>query len=320
MKNNRRMFILVEVILGIMVLVMISMIVQENHKDHGHKVSVIMQDSEDNRWAAFKYGLKMAAQDAGIEMSVVSTEGRLTAKEEEELIEEEIDKGAEGLVVQPVPGKEAEKILKKTDKKIPLILVGSAAGEQKGIAVVQPDHHAMGHKLGEEILADYGNNLKGKTVGIVYEEGSQADRQQVEGLKEALKGTGAKIGFTISSPSGEEGEKILEQQMQVDILVALDDSSLTTAGKCARSNLLHGAVVYGIGHSTEAAYYLDTGMVECLLVPDEFNAGYQSLTAIGRKLDNYFTGIKGQTISWTVMRKDSLFLKENQDILFTMSQ
>lgn len=142
----------------------------------------------------------------------------------------------------------------------------------------------------------------------------------MEGLQKTLEDAGAKISFTVSASSEEEGEKVLEQQKQVDILAALDDSSLTTAGKCAGANQLHGALVYGIGHSTEVAYYLDTGIVECLLVPDEFNVGYQSLTAVAKKLENYFSKMKSQMISWVVIRKDTLFLKENQDILFTMSQ
>ena len=35
------------------------------------------------------------------------------------------------------------------------------------------------------------------------------------------------------------------------------------------------------GNSTEAVYYLDTGIAGCLVVPDEFNVGYQSLDGGG---------------------------------------
>ena len=324
MKNNRRMFILVEVILGLLVLVMISRIAQENKQDNVHKVSVIVQDSDDRQWTAFKYGLKMAAQDTGVEMTVVNTEGRLTAEEEEKLIENEINKGAEGIILQPAEGKGAEKMLKKADKKVPLMLIGSAEGNQGtngSIAAVKPDNVRMGRELAQEILADYGGSLTGKTLGIFYDEATvPAGRQRMEGLQKTLEDAGAKISFTVSASSEEEGEKVLEQQKQVDILAALDDSSLTTAGKCAGANQLHGTLVYGIGNSTEVAYYLDTGIVECLLVPDEFNVGYQSLTAVAKKLENYFSKMKSQMISWVVIRKDTLFLKENQDILFTMSQ
>ena len=73
-------------------------------------------------------------------------------------------------------------------------------------------------------------------------------------------------------------------------MAALDDNSLTAAGECSASNNLHGAVVYGIGNSTEAVYYLDTGSVECLVVPDEFNVGYQSLTEMAGRAEESLPG------------------------------
>ena len=107
---------------------------------------------------------------------------------------------------------------------------------------------------------------------------------------------------------------------EADLVAALDDNSLTAAGECSASNNLHGAVVYGIGNSTEAVYYLDTGSVECLVVPDEFNVGYQSLTEMAGRLKNPFRGLKDRKVSGTVIRREELFTEENQDILFTMSQ
>ena len=47
------------------------------------RVSVIIQDSDDSQWSAFKYGLRLAAEDLGIEMFVVSTSGQMSVQEEE---------------------------------------------------------------------------------------------------------------------------------------------------------------------------------------------------------------------------------------------
>lgn len=68
------------------------------------------------------------------------------------------------------------------------------------------------------------------------------------------------------------------------------------------------------------AYYLDTGAVECLIVPDSFNVGYQSLTESVKCLRNLLYRMQDTTVSHTVIRREDLFTKENQDILFTMSQ
>ena len=50
------------------------------------------------------------------------------------------------------------------------------------------------------------------------------------------------------------------------------DASVVEAAKEASDNNLQGALVYGIGNSTEAIYYLDSGWAEALITPDEFAA------------------------------------------------
>ena len=106
----------------------------------------------------------------------------------------------------------------------------------------------------------------------------------------------------------------------MDIVIALDDGSLKTAGECGRANNLHGALVYGIGNSTESVYYLDIGIVRCLLVPDEFSVGYDSLTEMAENMGHWYCKMKDRTVSYHVIRREELFTKVNQDILFTMSQ
>ena len=63
------------------------MMIRENTRGDLGKVSVIVQDSDDNQWTAFKYGLRMAAEDQRIEMFVVGTEGMMTAEEQEKIIQ-----------------------------------------------------------------------------------------------------------------------------------------------------------------------------------------------------------------------------------------
>ena len=81
MKNSKRIFFLVEAILAIMVVVLAFIMLQEKNRSDLKKISVIIPNSDDNRWSAFKYGLKMASEDQGVDMFVVSTGNRLTADE-----------------------------------------------------------------------------------------------------------------------------------------------------------------------------------------------------------------------------------------------
>lgn len=112
MKNSKRLFILIEAVLAAMVIVLAFVMLQEKNGRDLDKVSVIIQNSDDNQWSAFKYGLRMAAEDRKIEMFVVSTGGTLTAEEEKSLIEREIENGADAVIVQPAPDADTENMLR----------------------------------------------------------------------------------------------------------------------------------------------------------------------------------------------------------------
>lgn len=316
MKNSKKMFVILEMVLAVLVLVLAIVMIREQGRGNCHKVSVILSDSDSGRWSAFRYGLKMAAEDQGLEMFVVSTGEMLTVEEEIRLIQEEINNGADAVIVQPVTGAETERKLKETAKKIPVMLAGNTASEDKEtslLPVTETDHYAMGRALAEEVLKDYNGNVAGKTLGIVTQNEVSADAvSRNNGFQDGIKGKGARISWSVSDS--------LENQSKTDLVIALDDASLTMAGECSASNNLHGALVYGIGNSTDAVYYLDTGIAACLVVPDEFNAGYQSMTEVAENLKHHFHKMKSQTLSFTVMRREELFSPKNQEILFTMSQ
>ena len=315
MKNNKRVFLLIEIILGILVIGMASLMIREKNGEDLERISVIIQNSDDNQWTAFQYGLKMAAEDQGVELFVAGTGDRLTVEEQKNLIEQEIDKGADGILVQPVPGGKSRKMLKKVEKKVPVKLIeqGKTGDNEESIPITQPDHYAMGMALGEELLKDYNGNIAGKTYAFTAENmGSQATTERVLGFTDALQGSGAEVLW--------QSSKDLQQQPKVDFVIALDNNSLVQAGEAAASNNLHGALIYGIGKSTEAVYYLDTGVVVCLVVPDEFNMGYQSLTEMSKKVKGSLYQLQEKEISYTILRQDTLFSKENQELLFTMSQ
>lgn len=323
MKSSKMVFILTEAVLAVMILIVsIGMLREKNGEKQG-KVSVIIQNSDDSRWASFKYGLRMAAQDQEMEMVVVGTGEVMSAEEEYEAIQQEIDNGADAVIVQPVSEEDTLEMLRKIEKKIPVVLVEQPAvkGRMQGLSVVEPDNYALGKTLAEELLNDYNGKIQGKKLGIVSEHGiSKTALDRKEGFLSMLEEKGAEVSWDISDFSSDKGETILERKAKVDIVVALDDYSLVMAGKTALANNLHGALVYGIGNSMDAVYCLDTGYVQCLVVPDGFNMGYQSLTEISESLGHFFKKPQSQTVSYTVMRRNTLFSKENQEILFTMSQ
>lgn len=322
MKNDKKLFILIEAVLAVMVIMLVFVMLAEKSGRNYDKVSVMIQNPDDSQWAAFRYGLEMAAEDQELELVVCDMEGVKNAGEVKEIIEKEIERGADAVILQPFPGSEMGMILKKFQKKVPVMLVESMVseeGEQSAIPVSEPDNYAMGKALAEELLRDHNGKVSGKTIGILSEnEDTEAFARRRQGFADGIEGTGAEIRWMLSGTFAEEN--FPENQTRTDFVIALDNNSLTRAGENSAANNLHGALVYGIGNSTDAFYYLDTGFAECILVPEGFNIGYQSLTEVARSIRNPFYTMRNQTVSHTVIRREELFSEKNQEILFEVSR
>lgn len=321
MMNNKKGFVLTEVILMIMVIGLALMMISGQNKKALDKVSVILENAGDSQWSALKYGLKMAAEEEGIELAVVDVEEGLDAEAQKKVFEREIEDGADALIVQPVLDKNDQEVLKKIEKRVPVMLVGYEAekGETRyDLPVIKEDNYEMGQALAEEMLKDFEGNIEEKKIGLLL---ASTDSNMLSsrecGFKDALEDKNANI-LELSLDSLLDREENTESK--VDIVIALDDSNLTAIGEYLASSQPHGELLYGIGQSTEAIYYLDKGIAECVVVPDEFNVGYQSLSEVARRLDHYFENMKKQTVSYSVIRKETLFSKENQELLLTMSQ
>ena len=321
MMNNKKGFVLTEVILMIMVIGLALMMISGQNKKALDKVSVILENAGDSQWSALKYGLKMAAEEQGIELAVVDVEEGLDAEAQKKVLEREIEDGADALIVQLVLDKNDQEVLKKIEKRVPVMLVGYEAekGETRyDLPVIKEDNYEMGQALAEEMLKDFEGNIEEKKIGLLL---ASTDSNMLSsrecGFKDALEDKNANI-LELSLDSFLNREENTESK--VDIVIALDDSNLTAIGEYLASSQPHGELLYGIGQSTEAIYYLDKGIAECVVVPDEFNVGYQSLSEVARKLNHYFENMKKQTVSYSVIRKETLFSKENQELLLTMSQ
>ena len=118
------------------------------------------------------------------------------------------------------------------------------------------------------------------------------------------------------------GEKInLQSQRKVDIVLAIDDASVVDAAKEASDNNLQGALVYGIGNSTEAIYYLDSGWTEALITPDEFAAGYKSVVGLVDMLrGSRKYSVEEKPVSYQLLTRKNLFDEENKKLLYAISQ
>lgn len=323
MKNNRRVFFLIEIVLAVVVGVMLFRMFGSGEEPR--KVTVIVSNSDSGQWQAFIEGVKQAARDVNLNIVIAGTGQIADAQEEQNAVEQAIAEGSDALIVQPAPGGAAvEEVLQQAKSQVPLILAERAAvweNEETGTAAfacVKADPYACGGAVAQLLLDDYGGNLEGKKIGLVNHTLNTEDAvRREQGFLDGLENTGATISWQLHGMENESSpEERIEAKKRVDIIAALDTLCLEAAGKAGADHSIHGAVVYGIGTSMQVIYDLDHDNIRGFVYINGFNTGYQCVQEIARKLEHPRYRMQDHEITWKIIRRDDLFLEENEDLLF----
>ena len=135
----------------------------------------------------------------------------------------------------------------------------------------------------------------------------------------------------LATPEGLEGAgsvtlKVLKQGISadepVDILITLGNAETETAVDYLQADTSYKRqfMIYGEGCSDKTVYYLDKGIIKSLVVPNEFNMGYQSVHTIAEQIKYKFSSAESTTVDSLVINRQNLYDEENQKTLFPIVQ
>lgn len=323
MKINRHSFIIIELILLALVIIFVLVYVTDRKNDNPNKVFVIMKNTEENYRNALIYGMRKASSDAEMDLVVVSAGDIVSLEEEQAMIQREIDNGASAIIAEPISMKDDSGIFEEINKQIPLLLINSDISKNDSlIPVSKVDNYSIGYELADRLIKDYGKTIDQKTFGIVVEDkNTEAGLNRERGCMKRFEEGGLNILWSVSSEvtAGEDSSG-LGYLPKVDVIVALDDFSSIESGNAKEDGSLKGTDVYGIGNSTEAIYHLENRNISILLVPDDFELGYESFMEVSNHLKNNTKKIIGVKGTYSFIRRYDLFSDSNQKILYSMSQ
>ncbi|MCM1143565.1 MAG: substrate-binding domain-containing protein [Blautia sp.] len=284
-----------------------------------HLVSVIVNDSNNDRWIALRLGLEQAAKDYNIDLNYVSTGKFTNAEEEMALIYRELESGAEGIIVQMISGEETTDIA-DISTKASLVLLESDVTPEDVYALVEPDNVEIGRMLAESVKEDFGEELEGKKIGILSGGRQQLSVQQrLQGVEEGFREDAVTIVWNreLHYPyAAEDGQ--LERLEEVDIMIALgnDETEILADYLYAQSGTETICKLYGVGCSEKAVYYLDKGMIQTLVTPNEFNMGYRSMEAVAAQIQYYSEKAKSSQVGCIAVNRANMYDEENEKILF----
>ena len=326
MKNKRLFPALVLILVAMIMAVTGFMLWESGNTANLRQIHVIIENSNDNRWVQFIEGMKQAAEDQEIILTIVPTGHMETLSEEEAIIERAIANGSDGVIIQLCSSIGAASMLEKLNSRTNIELVDENAYEVMSnvVGVVSPDHKAIGETIANEAALFAEKPLEKCTIGVIRGSSALSSlssmEQRMDGFTEALESLGGKTTWVLEqNGDAKDIKEKLAANETPDILVALDNAGLEVAGEYASSQEKDITVI-GTGTSTKSIYYLDCGIVQSLVVPEDYMMGYQSVSDLADYIHrNRFLPLV-RTIAHRTIHKDTLFAEENQEILFPVQR
>ena len=320
--RNKNIFILVIAFLLLVTLMTsTSALIMSGIRDEQVEVSVVLDDAGHGRWASFLAGAEQAAKDKGVRLKAVSSGKNTSVNQLHSLISEEILDGADGIILQPISSRQTENMISDISHRAVLVLVDSAADMEVDVegrsACIEADNLEIGRALANEVRITLGNDLSGHTIGIIAgDKRLNSLEQRMKGFTENIESSNAEILWTDNSVNNIlDNIEFKQKNHPVDIFVALDNNGLETACEFAL-RMEKKPYIFGEGTSIKNVSYLDDGLIKSMVVPNEYYMGYQSVSAVVKRLENRLTPMEDEKISFRVVNRENLFDEGNQRMLF----
>ena len=283
------------------------------------RVSVIVEDSNNERWTAFRTGLDQAATEYGVDVTFVSSTGFSNAEEQKNLIAQEAASGTDALIISLYDSEETD--IAPGTMKLVYVETDGIRDNSAGTAAVIPSGYKMGKALGEMMLADSGLAASEEgNGGIAPVSGGHApsvailtgnlrrysQKEMLQALTETIEAAGGTVLILET-----EGKDLSEDTLLVQVA---SQTEQTAAQADAEDS--GGVRLYGIGCGPSNISYLDRGVISGMVVPNEFSMGYQSLSQLSQCLSNDIPDMKDVEVGFTSVRSDEVHTKANEKLLF----
>jgi len=322
MKKNKKIYFVILLLICLLSVLLISTyfyINDTNNREKTTKISVIVYGNNSDRWTTLKQGIDQGAADFKAEVNFVTMTEADNAKEQEMLIEREIENGAKGIILAVTDSEEMAQAVKEYSLIVPIVMVETSVEDIEGVIYISADNYSMGLNIGRSV---YLSSDESRTVAIFrnnLNRNSVAERY--EGLMDSLQYSNYTINPWVMEEDVTDPVYFLQEMLKedsVDVIVALDDESLEQVVDAAELSEKE-VDIYGIGSSNKIVHYLDYGVINSIVFQNEFNMGYLSMQEIVNDI-NENKNVLDIDIEFRTVNKETMYLPKNQRLVFPIVQ
>ncbi|WP_378955973.1 sugar ABC transporter substrate-binding protein [Pelosinus sp. sgz500959] len=246
------------------------------------KIGVVLKALNSDYWKIVEAGAKAAGEKYGVNVTVLGPNAETDVTGQISMIEDQITKKVNGLVVAPSQPASAIPVFNKAkDAKIPVILGDTDANWDGKVSFVGTGN-ANGGKLAGEYLA----KKLGKGGKVVILRGAQGDPthdERANGCIEALKAAGLEV-VAVQPANSERAmavtviENILQSKQEFGAVFATNDEMALGAVKALEAAHVTAPVV-GFDGSPDALTSITDGKLNASIAQSPYNIGFKGVEA-----------------------------------------
>ncbi len=317
LKKNKNLPIIILLIVLLIVAVILGNSGGRSRTNTRKHVSMIVYGDDAERWENMREGAALVCEEKDADLSLINMMTENDTAEQKEIIDREIEDGADALVIAACNSNEIREYIQSKNIRIPVIFLETMDASEQETKYISADDYDMGYGLGEELLKSESEIV---TVAVVSENtGRDSVAFREKGFMDAIEGkVGKIIEWKRNTYEAKANTRMFLQRAIVseatDVIVTFDNST-TDALLDALENLNKSSKIYAVSTSNKAVYNLYNKEIKALEYPDEFSMGYlAALNALDRNEANRKYAKK--RIDHRIVRKENMYDENNQKLLF----
>ena len=276
-----------------------------------------------NFWNVAQEGMKEAAKEFGIDVVITGPDHEKQINRQLNILQRVIEEDPPLIILAASDYYLlAEPLKKAAEKNIPVITLDSGVNSSYPVSFVATDNLQAGIKAGKEMVRLLPDAEPSSVAIISHSRETATAIEREAGVRKTLP-EHAVIGTwfcEIDESIAYANTMEILQEPSVKGIVALNEIVALGAGQAvADANAAERIFIVGFDNAPKELAFLETGVIDALVVQRPYNMGYMSvLTAV-----EYLKGHKVEPIIDTgsvLITAENMFQREYQELLFPVNE
>lgn len=256
------------------------------------EVAVVLKTLSSEYWGYVEAGCKAAAEDLGINVTVVGPGAESDIEGQVAQIEQQIGAGCDAIVCAPNDaGAAAGALQAALDAGIPVLSVDTNVGIEGQTSFVGTSNVDAAYEGGKWAIEQVGTDAK--AVIIYGQEGDNTSNMRREGYQKACDEAGVEVLSALSGQNTTDGAtKTMEDLLnaypdQIDIVLCHnDDTAIGAMNACKNAGVTDMTIVGFDGNASAVDLILAGEMVKATVAQQPYEMGYQVVEAAVKAIND----------------------------------